>query len=803
MTKTLTVILQLLGLFYSHFSFSQSSEKVTLNGYVKENGSGELLPGVNVYIKEKGVGTQTNKYGFYSITLNSSEIVTIIYSSVGFQTETRTLKIPKLLELNVNMTPIARELEEVIVKSNATEQQKVSENVQMSQLSIPIQQMRDVAAFLGEKDVLKVLQLMPGIQKGSEGNSGIYVRGGGPDQNLVILDDAPVYNAYHLFGFFSVFNGDALKSVQLTKGGFPARFGGRLSSVIEMQMKDGNKEKFHAEGGIGAVSSRLTLEGPLFKNHKASFLVSARRTYLDLLIRPITKTNDDDSGYYFYDLNAKLNYEFDNKNRIYLSGYFGKDQFHTENVKTFETSKSGLSWGNSTGTLRWNHLFSEKIFSNTSIIFSDYQFDISNDNINSNTTPSSEYHLKYSSGIRDWAIKFDLDFLPNPEHTIKAGLQLTHHRFTPSAILVKDTDSGKYKNETNPINAVESGLYLEDIYKPWKSLQINGGVRITQFSSNEVSHYNFEPRISTAFMLSNDLAVKASYAQMNQYIHLLSNSGTGLPTDLWVPSTSKIAPERSWQLAGGVAKDFSERNLSITLEAYYKRMNRIIALKEGSSFLLEDGLGNITKDKDQETPWDKNVTIGDGKSYGFEFLLQRKTGRFSGWIGYTLSWTSQQFEELNFGKEFWAKYDRRHDLSAVGIYNISPKITLSATWVYGTGNALTLPTSISPSSQFLQATDSENTINYTNNYRSRNNFRASPYHRMDASIQFHKKLKRGFERNWTISIYNLYNHYNPFYYEIKTRITNNPATGSPEKERYLSQISLFGILPSFGYSLKF
>jgi hypothetical protein len=815
---------QLLLAFYALLCFSlsskaQSPERFTINGYVREKGSGELLPGVSIYVKDKKIGTQTNNYGFYSLTLNSSEDITIVFSFVGYKQEIKSLKASKKLELNIELSPQNQELSEVVVRADAPENQKVSESVQMSQISIPIQQIKEIPALLGEKDVLKVLQLMPGVQKGSEGNSGIYVRGGGPDQNLLILDDAPVYNASHLFGFFSVFNGDALKSVELTKGGFPARFGGRLSSVIEMQMKEGNREKLHVEGGIGLIASRLVVESPIGKSQKSSFLISGRRTYIDALVRPFIPKNEGDGGYYFYDLNAKINYEFSQKDRVYLSGYFGKDKFFAINKNTYDNTEdeAGLNWGNQTATLRWNHLFNERLFMNSSVIYSNYKFNVYALEQQKRQNKLVENELSYISQIQDIGFKSDFDYLPNPVHSIKAGFAVTSHQFSPSAIVVTDVDIDKFTREVDRIDAVETGVYIEDTYKPFEKLKINAGFRLSTFTTNKVNYLNPEPRVALAFSARNDLAFKASFATMNQYIHLLSNSGASLPTDLWVPATDKLPAQRSRQIAFGVAKDFNEKNLALTVEGYYKEMDNIVALKEGASFLLEDGPEVLAKDKENGKTWDDQATFGRARSYGGEILLQRKIGKFSGWVGYTLSFIRHQFDELNFGKEFWAKYDRRHDLSVVGIYRLSPRITLSGTWIYGTGNALTVPQATFSSivqnpgtSPFgipvTAGTIASQQFSYFRelpDYGERNNFRAEAFHRLDVGVRFHKIMKKGHERTWEFSIYNLYNRKNPYFYDIKTSSKYDVQTQTAEYTRNLTRYSLLGIIPSLSYSFKF
>ena len=561
--------------------------RFTISGYVRETGSQEALIGVNVYLPGTTTGTTTNTYGFYSLTLPAQDSLRLAYSFVGYETLERTVTFRSNQTRNVLLTP-GRVLTEVQVTATSVGE-KVSESAQMSTIEVPISQIKKIPAFLGEKDVLKVLQLMPGVQKGSEGQTGIYVRGGGPDQNLIILDDAVVYNANHLFGFFSVFNGDAIKSVELIKGGFPARYGGRLSSVIDLNMKDGNREKLHGEGGIGLIASRLVLEGPLSKNKKGSFVVSGRRTYLDILAAPLIRAESGgttSAGYYFYDLNAKANYDLGSKDKLYLSGYFGRDRFYASD--NTDNTDTGLSWGNATGTLRWNHLFNQKLFSNLSLIFSDYKFQISS--TETGTTDAQTYSLHYNSGIRDFALKYDFDYYPTPQHSVRMGLQSTYHRFTPSAVVVQNASINQSINNISNIDVLETGVYAEDTWRPSNRWRVNGGLRLSYFQGSGVNYLRPEPRLSAAYTLKPDLSIKASYALMNQYVHLLSNTGIGLPTDLWVPTTDRIKPQQSQQVAIGVAKDFTNQGLALTVEGYYKTMNNIINYKEGASFYLSTTL---------------------------------------------------------------------------------------------------------------------------------------------------------------------------------------------------------------------
>lgn len=781
MRKNVLLLFSLLTLS----GFSQQT-RYTLSGYVSEAGSGELLIGVNIYVPVLKSGTVSNAYGFYSITLPEGKY-RIVYSYVGFKADTFDLNLNKSVERNVKL--VANSLLQVVEITGSAEK-RISQDVHMSTVDIPVQQMKSLPALLGERDVFKTLQLLPGVQKGNEGSTGIYVRGGGPDQNLIILDDALVYNANHLFGFFSVFNGDALKSIELMKGGFPARFGGRLSSVVEMNMKEGNKEKIAGEAGIGLLSSRLTLEGPILKN-KSSFLVSGRRTYLDVLTRPFMSLEDGVGGYYFYDLNAKVNYDFGSKNKVYLSGYFGRDKFFVKYKDNYDGSSdelsSGFFWQNATATARWNHLFNNKLFSNTSLIFSNYNMSV----YIKEKYDNDFFNLRYLSGIQDFSLKNDYSWYISPEHHIRFGAILTHHRFRPSALTLKSSYIDESFSKVTTINALESGLYAEDEMHLGSRVMFNPGIRFSMFNTASVTYFNPEPRLSFAYVLNEYTSLKASYAMMSQYVHLISNTGIGLPTDLWVPSSAKIKPQRSQQIALGLARDLPKQNLTLTVEGYYKIMNNIIGYLDGASYLLIDDPYSAS-----ESNWEENVTSGKGKSYGVEMMLQRKTGKFSGWVAYTLSWTKHQFEEINFGKEFWARYDRRHDISVVGLWNPTDKISVSGTWVYSSGNAITLPLATYTSSThnpysfggyYGEVTD----------YGERNSFRMRAYHRLDLSVQFHKEIRWG-HRTFEIGIYNVYNRKNPYFYFLESEYDSDG-----NQKNVLKQVSVFPIIPSITYTLKF
>lgn len=755
------------------------NSRFTVSGYVREAGSAEPLIGVTIHAPAYKAGITTNNFGFYSLTL-PSDSVSLQFSYVGYQPVKQHFVLQKDLELNVQMAS-SNQLREVQII--ADKERRSTQTAQTSQVEVPVEQVKNIPALLGEKDVMKVVQLMPGVMEGNEGSSGLYVRGGGPDQNLIILDDATVYNTSHLFGLFSVFNGDALKNIDVTKGGFPARYGGRLSSVLEMTMKEGNKEAFHGEGGIGLVSSRLLLEGPL-KKQKASFLVSVRRTYLDAMLQAIMPS-DMDLGYYFLDTNVKLNYDFGQKDKLYLSGYFGHDKFYLDTKERNSKEQIQFFWGNATATARWNHLINEKLFANTSLIFSQYRFVVGQEN----EYADYQSNFRFFSGIRDYSLKTDLDYYPTPAHYLKFGGLVTYHYFTPNAVRALDS-STDFKMDSNlSMGSMESAVYVEDFFSPVPKLLLNTGLRLTHFTSGSRHFFNPEPRLAASYQFSRTAALKASFATMNQYIHLLSSTGTGFPIDLWLPATNKVKPQRSQQVALGFAKDLFSKKVNLEVEAYYKKLNQIITYNENANFLT---IANPDALAPQKLDWEDNVTAGQGWAYGLEFLLQKKVGRFTGWLGYTISKTEHQFDSLNGGRKFYARYDRRHDISVTAAYKFTKNFMVSANWVYGTGNAISLPTA-----EYYVPLHSQINNSLTANYQvaeygDRNNFRVPAYHRLDVGMQFRKQL-RWAERTWDLSVYNAYNRRNPFFYNLEFK----------NDKRILRMTSLFPLIPSVSYNLKF
>mgnify|MGYP000091358695 CR=1 FL=1 len=783
LTKYLFSVLIVLGILQS-----AQSQNYTLSGFIRDQSTGENLIGATILEPNKYQGTISNAFGFYSLTL-PGDSYTIRFSFVGYQPVEMTVDLKENLTLNVNLTP-GTALEEVVI----TAEESIEMTPRMSTIDVPIEQIKALPVLMGETDLLKSLQLLPGIQGGTEGSSGIYVRGGGPDQNLILLDGVPVYNVSHLFGFFSVFNPDAINQLSVVKGGFPARYGGRLSSVIDINMREGNNQKLHGEGAIGIIASKLSLDGPIGKDKKTTFIVSGRRTYIDLLTRPIIKAQSDgeaSGGYYFYDFNAKINRTISEKDRIYLSFYNGKDKaFARDNYDyTYdgsdyqyveEFSEFGLNWGNTISALRWNHVFNPQLFANLTGTYSKYKFRIFSEYETithfRDSVENDQEAIEYFSGIDDLGLKLDFDYLPSPNHSIKAGINAIHHQFNPGIFGFETNQEGT--NDTviggQKTYAVELATYIEDDIKLSEQLRANIGLHYSSFLVNEKYYDGLQPRVSARYLMNNNLALKGSFATMVQYIHLLTNGGLGLPTDLWVPATDRVKPQRSWQAAFGAARTFG--GIETSLEVYYKEMSGLIEYKDGSSFF------NLGSD------WQDKVASGTGNSYGMELLFQKKTGQLSGWIGYTLSWTNRQFEAINFGREFPYKYDRRHDISVVGVYQVSKDFSISATWVYGTGSAMTLQLGE------YEGNSDEWYRQTITRYSDRNDFRMRDYHRMDIGFTWDKP-KGKFERSWSLGAYNLYNRKNPFFYDLQ----ENYSSGKKQFVQY----SLFPILPYLRYSFKF
>ncbi|PCI98399.1 MAG: TonB-dependent receptor [Flavobacteriales bacterium] len=781
----------LLFLFFSLFILSVSAQqKYTVSGYVKDKTNGESSLGATVYIKEILKGTTTNSSGFYSITIEEGEY-TLAISYIGFKTIEQKIILNKNIRLNYEIEPDVITTDELTVIGERKDG-NVDETV-MSTVELDIKKIKSLPAFFGEIDVLKTIQLLPGVQAAGEGNAGFYVRGGGLDQNLILLDGATVYNASHLAGFVSVFNSDAIKDVKLIKGGMPAEYGGRLSSVLDITMNDGNMKKYEAEGGIGIMSSRLTLQGPI-KKDTASFIISYRRFYLGDILQPFISDSSNLKGtnYYFYDLNAKLNWIISEKDRLYLSGYMGED------VMTYVNNKDGFATnipsGNAIVSLRWNHLFNDKLFSNTTLSYTRYKFELG--------LEQGQIEFKLFSGIYDWNAKMDFNYLPSILHSVKFGLDYTFHKFVPSNVSIKSDEV--YFNTGDIIKnyANDAAFYLSDDWDINERLRVHVGLRYSlfqhvgpfkryknnQFGSpvDTVVYDNFEtvklyqglePRLTARYTLNNTSSVKASYTQNYQYLHLVNFASVSLPMDVWAPSTDEVKPQFARQYAAGYFKNFKDNKFETSVEVYYKTMDNQVEYKDGA--VPQDNAGNNV---------DHQFTYGKGWSYGAEFFVKKRFGKVNGWIGYTLSWTNKQFEELNDGNVFPAKYDRRHDASVVLTYNPSKRWVIGAVWVYATGSALTLP-------------EQRYTIQgqIVSDYGNRNSFRMDAYHRMDLSLTLKGKEEKKFKSDWVLSIYNVYNRMNPSFIYFATEGSVYDGT----LEIQAKQVSFFGILPSISWNFKF
>lgn len=788
----------LILLLLTAFLGNAFAQNYTISGTIRAESSGETLISATVYDMISGKGALTNAQGRYSLTLPKGKVVLRV-SYVGYQTFFDTIELSANYELNVFLES-STQLHTVTITADKISSHKSS---QMSAIDIPVEHIKSVPVLFGESDVLKALQLLPGVQSGTEGMSGIYVRGGGPDQNLFLLDGVPLYNVNHLGGFFSAFNADAIKNVTLYKGSFPAHFGGRLSSVLDITTNDGNDKKLHGNVTIGAIAAKVNLEGPLWKD-RTTFNVSLRRTYFDLLLQPAMMTagliegGRMNAGYYFYDLNGKVTHRFSDRSRLVGSWYSGDDKIYGRiNFNYGEGSNDnvrlGYNWGNLVASLRWNYEINPRLFMNLTGAFTRYRNDVSLKEEYTDVYNGAIYYFNaemfYKSGIRDITAKVDFDYQPNPDHTVKFGGAMVHHIFQPDVTgtrMEEDNYGDYYKMDTvlgqSIVHANELSAYIEDDWSVTESIKVNGGVNLTGFAVQGAFYPSLQPRLSGRVMITDDLSVKAGYSYMTQYMHQLSNSSISLPTDLWVPVTKRIEPMYAHQVAAGVFYNLLGL-MDISMEAYYKNMRNMLEYKDGASFF------------GASAGWEDKVVMGDGWSYGLELLAQRTIGDLTGWIGYTWSKTMRQFDRegqtLNNGEPFPAKYDRRHDLSIMLSYRLGKEFDFSATWVFSSGNVGTLA--------MQEYTDPE-TGQQVQYIESRNNFRMPNYHRLDIGINYHKEKKRGVS-TWSLSVYNLYNRKNPFMvYESYGRPYN---INGHHYSSSLVQLSIFPIIPSIAWSYKF
>lgn len=771
------LFLTLLGLIF-WASTVQAQNQFTVSGHVTDSKNGEEIIGASVVLlNNKTQGTRTNSYGFYSMTLDEGSY-TLFVRSVGYESQEVIINLNNNLTQEIKLSTKKSTLKKLVIKSKKDNDQITSTEMGVEKLDMKM--INKIPVLFGERDILKTIQLLPGVKSAGEGNSGFYVRGGSADQNLVLLDEAPVYNASHLLGFFSVFNSDAVKDVKLYKGTAPSPYGGRLSSVLDVKMKDGNNQNYSVSGGVGLIASRLNIEGPIVKD-KGSFLVSARRTYADVFTVFSKDTNVQKAKLYFYDFNAKANYKIDEKNRVYLSGYFGKD------VLGFG-DQFGIDWGNATGTLRWNHIFNQKLFSNTSLIYSNFNYNIGI------KFGSAEFNI--NSRIRDWNLKQDFQYFANKKSEFKFGLNSIYHSIVPGVVSIQ-SDNDDFNLELSNKYGWENAAYASHKYKFNSSINIEYGLRLSAWSTlgagtfysyddagtqidstilgkREIgtTYFNLEPRLVANYTIDDQNSIKASYTRNTQNLHLLSNTNAGSPTDLWIGSSNNVKPEISDQVALGYFKNFDKNTYEVSAEVYYKYMQNQIDYKPGAQLLLNENV-------------ESQLLYGHGRAYGIELFAKKKYGRLNGWLGYTLSRTERKIEGINNNEYYLAKQDRTHEISIVGIYEISKKLTFSSSWIYYTGNAITYP-------KGKYELDGQ-TLFY---YSDRNADRMPDYHRLDLGLTWTRKKTDRKESSWNFSIYNAYNRENAYSISFQ----DNPD--NPQQTQAI-QTTLFKIIPSISYNFKF
>lgn len=768
-------------------SLSAVAQKTfTLSGKVKDKATGETLIGVTIQVPElKGTGTVTNDYGFYSISLKEGTY-TFLFSYAGYQSISETVTLSANTTKDISLQVSSNELNEVVVSATARNSNVTSTQTGVDRLNMT--QIKDIPILFGERDVLKTIQLLPGVKSAGEGNTGFYVRGGSADQNLILLDEATVYNASHLLGFFSTFNSDAIKDVTLYKGNMPAQFGGRLASVMDVKMNDGNSKDYNVSGGIGLIASRLLIEGPIVKD-KGSFLISGRRTYADVFLKLSNDESQRNTQLYFYDLNMKANYRLSEKDGLYLSGYFGQDRIAAGNL-------FGIDWGNTTATLRWNHIFNTKLFSNTSLIYSNFKYNIGLTIANND--------IDIISRIEDWNLKQEFQYYLNTRNTLKFGFNSVYHKIVPGEIRASES-SGVNNVKLTHRHSWENAVFANNDWKVNPHLNISYGLRVSSFSvlgpgnfytyENEgrettaevivkdttyygsgdfvKTYVNLEPRLSAAYIFDSRHSVKLSYARNTQNLHLLSNTTSSSPTDRWIPNSNNIKPEISDQIAAGYYRNFKNNQYETSIEAYYKDMQNQVDYRNGAQV---EGNEQVEGD----------LLTGKGRAYGVELYVKKKTGRLTGWISYTLSRTERQINGINNDKWYAARQDQTHSLAVVGIFTLNKKWTLSGTFVYNTGNAVTFPSGkyVGPDGRVLFY------------YTERNGYRMPAYHRLDFGATCKLKERKRFSSELAFSLYNAYGRENAYVINFRRDPDNANKTQAV-------QYSLFRWVPSISYNFKF
>ena len=758
-------------------SVQPGKQSVSLYGTIKTQKSGETVIGATVSILSSKLGTSSNEYGFYSISLPKGEY-TVLVSAVSMQTQQQQILLDGNTQLDITLEEEIKNLSPVVVSSGTGGRSLASPQMSLERLNV--KEINKIPVIFGERDILKTMQLLPGVKSAGDGNSGFYVRGGAADQNLILLDEAPVYNATHLLGFFSTFNSDAIKTVSLYKGAMPAQYGGRLSSVVDIKMNDGNQQNFGMSGGIGLIASRLNIEGPIQKG-KSSFLLSGRRTYADVFLKLFGDSSIKQTKLYFYDLNAKANFILGKKDRIFLSGYFGRDMLRNEDV-------AGLDWGNATATIRWNHIFNTRLFSNTSFIFSnyDYNIDIGNE--------STDYRIR--SRIKDWNLKQEFQWYANATNTITMGVNAIYHTIKPGEISVTG-NTGSVDQGLPDRYSLDNAIYASNTWKINERWNLAYGLRVSIFSILgegdyytlnaegkvvDTTHYeqgevvktyaNAEPRAAVSFILNNTSSLKLSYTRNTQNLHLISNSTSSSPTDKWAASTNIIKPEIADQVAIGYYRNLGNSVYELNVEAYYKAMQNQIDYRDGAQIFTNQAI-------------ETQLLYGKGRAYGLEWQLKKKEGRFNGWISYTLSKTERKIDGINNNLWYNARQDRTHDIAIVGIYQLNQKWTLSANWLFYTGDAVTYPAG-------KYTLDGEVYFQYS----ERNGYRMPAYHRLDLGATRQLKKGKRFSSDLNFSLFNAYGRANAY------AISFREGEDDPNKTEAV-KTSLFNFVPSITYNFKF
>lgn len=762
-------ILLLLVLLSAGFTV-RAQQQFTISGTVSDSSSNESLIGAIVSIKGLPKGMATNEYGFFSLTLPEGEYEVVV-KYTGYQAKTIPVSLHANTTLNIPIqSSTSTQMKEVVITAEKDKNAEQITSTQMSTISIPVEQIRYVPTIGGETDVIKVMQLMPGVKRGGEGQNTMLVRGGSGDDNLILLDEATVYNVSHLFGFFSVFNNDALKDVTMYKGGFPAQYGGRISSVMDIRMKDGDMQHYHVDGGIGLLSSHLTIQGPL-KKDTSSFILSGRRSYIDQVFR--AAYGQDILPYYFYDATLKLNYKMNTNNRFFFSAYIGDDVLRPPKTDS-GLFDGGFRMGNFTTTARWNHVFNQQLFSNMSFIHTRFRYDVEA------SIPGNSFLAK--SRIADFGLKYDFSYYKDPNNTFRYGFMGTFHGFRPNVVnTAGDISDFVRSREGKLVVNFESGLYFQHEWQARHNINIAYGFRESFLIGKDKVYTSPEPRIAATYVLNEDQSIKLSYCRMTQYLHLVSSSAIALPTDLWYPVTKNVKPIYSNQIAAGYNYNFPKIKSIASVEVYYKHMHNLIEYREGAVLVLNDN-------------YESELISGNGESYGLEFFYQKNSGKLTGWVGYTLSFTTRQFDGLNEGKKYYARYDRRHDFSFVGTWEIKPRFVFSAVWVYSTGQRFTPVIGY-----FLMPNSSQTNVNTLPIYGERNSTILPSAHRLDVSFIFKSKEKgtrrwMKWQGEWSIGAYNFYNRAQPYRIELQS----NPD-GSV---KYVSK-GLFGFIPFIAYNFRY